>query len=296
MKSASVPRFSKMLIHLMFILVSIAMVGPLLLIVSISFSSENDLLRNGYSFWPRVFSLDAYAIVLEAPKVIAQAYGVTILVTVVSTVAGLFLTATTAYAISRTHFRYGRIGTFYIFFTMLFSGGLVPSYILMTQVLHLKDTLWALILSGLLTPFNIMIMKGFMVKVPGEIIESAKVDSAREWTIFFRIILPLSTPALATLGLFISFNYWNAWFPAMLYIDNPDLVPLQLMLVRIMDSIEFLSQNEQMLSQMGSVQANFPALSARMAMVVLAAGPMLIVFPFFQRFFVQGLTVGSLKG
>ncbi|WP_217592878.1 carbohydrate ABC transporter permease [Cohnella sp. GbtcB17] len=296
MKSASVPRFSKMLVHLMFILVSIAMIGPLLLIVSISFSSESDLLRNGYSFWPRVFSLDAYAIVLKAPKVIAQAYGVTILVTIAGTIAGLFLTATTAYAISRTNFRYGRIGTFYIFFTMLFSGGLVPSYILMTQVLHLKDTLWALILSGLLTPFNIMIMKGFMVKVPGEIIESAKVDSAREWTIFFRIILPLSTPALATLGLFISFNYWNAWFPAMLYIDNPDLVPLQLMLVRIMDSIEFLSQNEQMLSQMGSVQANFPALSARMAMVVLAAGPMLIVFPFFQRFFVQGLTVGSLKG
>lgn len=296
MTNASVPRFSKMLIHLMFILVSIAMIGPLLLIVSISFSSESDLLRNGYSFWPRVFSLDAYAIVLKAPKVIAQAYGVTILVTIAGTIAGLFLTATTAYAISRTNFRYGRIGTFYIFFTMLFSGGLVPSYILMTQVLHLKDTVWALILSGLLTPFNIMIMKGFMVKVPGEIIESAKVDSAREWTIFFRIILPLSTPALATLGLFISFNYWNAWFPAMLYIDNPDLVPLQLMLVRIMDSIEFLSQNEQMLSQMGSVQANFPALSARMAMVVLAAGPMLIVFPFFQRFFVQGLTVGSLKG
>ncbi|WP_284645742.1 carbohydrate ABC transporter permease [Paenibacillus silviterrae] len=296
MKTSSVPWVSKTLIHLMFILVSITMLGPLLLIISISFSSENDLIQNGYSFWPREFSLEAYSMVLKAPKVIAQAYGVTILVTVIGTVVGLFLTATTAYAISRTNFRYGRIGTFYIFFTMLFSGGLVPSYILMTQVLHLKDTLWALILPGLLTPFNIMIMKGFMVKVPVEIIESAKVDSAKEWTIFFRIILPLSTPALATLGLFISFNYWNAWFPAMLYIDNPNLVPLQLMMVRIMDSIEFLSQNEQMLSQMGAVQADFPTLSARMAMVVLAAGPMLVVFPFFQRFFVQGLTVGSLKG
>lgn len=286
----------KSLIHLLFILVTIAMVGPLLLIISISFSDEKDLLLNGYSFLPRVFSAEAYSLVLQAPKAIFQAYGVTILVTVAGTIVGLMITATTAYAISRTNFRYGRIGTFYIFFTMLFSGGLVPSYILMTQVLHLKDTLWALIFSGLLTPFNIMIMKGFMVKVPVEIIESAKVDSAKEWTIFFRIILPLSTPALATLGLFISFSYWNSWFPAMLYIDNPNLVPLQLMLVRIMDSIEFISQNEQMLSQMGTLKTDFPALSARMAMVVLAAGPMLVVFPFFQRYFVQGLTVGSLKG
>ncbi|MDF2924886.1 MAG: sugar transporter permease [Paenibacillaceae bacterium] len=296
MNSTRAAWLPKSLIHLLFIAVSVAMVGPLLLIISISFSDETDLLMNGYSFLPRVFSMEAYSLVLQAPKAIMQAYGVTILVTIAGTVTGLFLTATTAYSISRTNFRYGRVGTFYIFFTMLFSGGLVPSYILMTQVLHLKDTLWALILSGLITPFNIMIMRGFMVKVPVEIIESAKVDSAREWTIFFRIILPLSTPALATLGLFISFSYWNSWFPAMLYIDNPQLVPLQLMLVRIMDSIEFISQNEQMLSQMGSLQTDFPALSARMAMVVLAAGPMLVVFPFFQRYFVQGLTVGSLKG
>lgn len=289
-------RFPQFIIHLVFILVTLSMVLPFLLVVSISFSDEMDLIKNGYSFIPRVFSLEAYSLVLQAPKAILRAYGVTAGVTVAGTVIGLLLTAMTAYAISRSDFRYNRIGTFIIFFTMLFNGGLVPSYILMTQVLHLKDTLWALILSGMLTPFNIMVMKGFMAKIPYEIVESAKVDGAKELMIFFRIVLPLALPALATIGLFISFGYWNSWFAAMLYIDNPKLVTLQLMLVRIMDSIEFMSQNEEMLAQLGSAQRDFPALSARMAMVILAAGPMLLVFPFFQRFFVQGLTVGSLKG
>lgn len=289
-------RFPQFIIHLVFILVTLSMVLPFLLVVSISFSDEMDLIKNGYSFIPRVFSLEAYSLVLQAPKAILRAYGVTAGVTVAGTAIGLLLTAMTAYAISRSDFRYNRIGTFIIFFTMLFNGGLVPSYILMTQVLHLKDTLWALILSGMLTPFNIMVMKGFMAKIPYEIVESAKVDGAKELMIFFRIVLPLALPALATIGLFISFGYWNSWFAAMLYIDNPKLVTLQLMLVRIMDSIEFMSQNEEMLAQLGSAQRDFPALSARMAMVILAAGPMLLVFPFFQRFFVQGLTVGSLKG
>lgn len=295
-KSMKPSRISQAAIHLLFILVTLSMVLPFLLVVSISLSSEADLVQNGYSLFPRVFSAEAYRLVLQAPKAILRAYGVTGTVTIAGTCFGLLLTAMTAYVISRQDFRYNRIGTFIIFFTMLFNGGLVPSYIMMTQVLHLKDTLWALILSGMLTPFNIMVMKGFLSKIPGEIIESAKVDGARELTIFFRIILPLALPALATIGLFISFGFWNSWFPAMLYIDNPNLVTLQLMLVRIMDSIEFMTQNEQMLSQMGSTSKDFPALSARMAMVILAAGPMLLVFPFFQRYFVQGLTVGSLKG
>ncbi len=284
------------LIHTLFTLVTIAMALPFLLVVSISFTEEQTLLTNGFSIWPEAFSLDAYALVLQAPKAILQAYGVTILVTIAGTAGGLLLTAMTAYGLSRPDFRYRNVSTFLIFFTMLFSGGLVPSYMLYTQVLQLKDTLLALILSGMMTPFYVMVMKGFLAKVPYEIVESAKVDGAREWRIFFGIILPLSTPALATLGLFISFNYWNSWFPAMLYIDNPNLVPLQLMLVRIMNSIEFISQNEDILAQLGTMKQSFPALSARMAMAILAAGPMLFIFPFFQKYFVQGLTVGSLKG
>jgi putative aldouronate transport system permease protein len=208
----------------------------------------------------------------------------------------LLLTAMTAYPISRRDFRYNRPITFYIFFTMLFNGGLIPFYILMTQYLHLKNSLFALIVPALLSPFNIMIMKGFLDKIGKEIIESAKVDGAREIRIFFSIILPLSTPALATLGLFISFGYWNEWYNALLFIDNDRFVPLQLLLVRILTQIEFLANSP--LAQVADklAYANFPTMSVRMAMAILAGGPMLVIFPFFQKYFVKGITVGSLKG
>ncbi|KAF9111876.1 hypothetical protein BGX30_007435, partial [Mortierella sp. GBA39] len=212
----------------------------------------------------------AYRYLLDAPDVMIQAYGVTITVTVIGSLVGLLLTAMTAYVISRPDYRYNRMTTFYY--------------------LHLKDSLLALILPVLLSPFNIMVMKGFMSKIPLEIIESAKMDGAREFRIFFRIILPLSTPALATLGLLISFSYWNDWFNAMLYIDDPGKVPLQLLLVRTLNSIEFLTTNTEFATQLGIDLASFPNNSARMAIAVLAGGPMLIIFPFFQRFFVKGLT------
>ncbi|RTE09222.1 carbohydrate ABC transporter permease [Paenibacillus whitsoniae] len=284
------------LIHLVFIIISILMVLPFVLVVIISVTSEASILKNGYRFIPESFSLDAYRYVLETPEIILQAYGITAFITVVGTLSGLFVTAMTAYVISRKDYRYNRITTFYVFFTMLFSGGLVPVYILITQYLHMKDTLFALILPVLLSPFNIMVMKGFMSKIPQEIIESAKMDGAKEFRIFFTIIIPLSKPALATMGLLISFTYWNEWFNAMLYIDNQKLVPLQLLLVRILNSMEYLTSNSEFSSQMGINLSEFPNNSARMAIAVLAGGPMLVIFPFFQRFFVKGLTVGSLKG
>lgn len=287
---------SKIWLNLLFIVLSIVVVLPFLLVVAVSLTDEKTITKNGYQFIPESFSLDAYRYLLDAPDILLRAYGVTITVTVIGALTGLLLTAMTAYVISRPDYRYNRITTFYVFFTMLFSGGLVPSYILMTQYLHLKDSLLALILPVLLSPFNIMVMKGFMSKIPLEIIESAKIDGARELRIFFRIILPLSTPALATLGLLISFTYWNEWFNGMLYIDDPNKVPLQLLLVRTLNSIEFLTSNSEFTQQLGIDLASFPNNSARMAIAVLAGGPMLVIFPFFQRFFVKGLTVGSLKG
>ncbi|MCH1639419.1 carbohydrate ABC transporter permease [Paenibacillus timonensis] len=287
---------SKIWLNLLFIVLSIVVVLPFLLVVAVSLTDEKTITKNGYQFIPESFSLDAYRYLLDAPDILLRAYGVTITVTVIGALTGLLLTAMTAYVISRPDYRYNRITTFYVFFTMLFSGGLVPSYILMTQYLHLKDSLLALILPVLLSPFNIMVMKGFMSKIPLEIIESAKIDGARELRIFFRIILPLSTPALATLGLLISFTYWNEWFNGMLYIDDPSKVPLQLLLVRTLNSIEFLTSNSEFTQQLGIDLASFPNNSARMAIAVLAGGPMLVIFPFFQRFFVKGLTVGSLKG
>ncbi|SDD68674.1 putative aldouronate transport system permease protein [Paenibacillus sp. UNCCL117] len=284
------------IIHLVFAIISILMVLPFVLVVIISLTSESSILKNGYSFIPEIWSLDAYSYILQTPEIMLRAYGITVLITVVGTLCGLLVTAMTAYVISRRDYRYNRSTTFYVFFTMLFSGGLVPTYILMTQYLHLKDSLLALVLPALLSPFNIMVMKGFMSKIPLEIIESAKIDGAREFRIFFTVILPLSKPALATMGLLISFGYWNEWFNAMLYIDNQKLVPLQLLLVRILNSMEFLTSNAEFSSQMGINLAEFPNNSARMAIAVLAGGPMLVIFPFFQRFFVKGLTVGSLKG
>lgn len=269
---------------------------PFVLVIVISLTSENSLVQNGYQFFPKEWSMEAYRIVFQKPDPLLKGYLVTILITIVGTVLSLLLTAMTAYPISRMDFRYNRPITFYIFFTMLFNGGLIPFYIMMTQYLHLKNSLLALILPTLLSPFNIMIMKGFLDKIGKEIIESAKVDGAKEFRIFFRIILPLSTPALATLGLFISFGYWNEWFYALLFIDNDKYIPLQLLLVRILSQIEFLANSP--LAQVADklAYANFPTLSVRMAMAILAGGPMLIIFPFFQKYFVKGITVGSLKG
>ncbi|WP_264373564.1 carbohydrate ABC transporter permease [Paenibacillus psychroresistens] len=166
----------------------------------------------------------------------------------------------------------------------------------MTQYLHLKDTIWALIVPGLLGPFNLIMLRVFMQSIPSEIIESAKMDGAREYRIFFTIIIPLSTPGLATLGLFISFGFWNEWFNGLLFINNDKLIPLQLLLVRMMNTIDFLTTKREFIRGLHIDRASFPSLSARMAMAILVAGPMLIIFPFFQKYFVKGLTIGSLKG
>ncbi|OUS73704.1 sugar ABC transporter permease [Paenibacillus sp. MY03] len=283
-------------INLFLMILCLMVALPFVLVVVISLTSENSLVQNGYQFIPKEWSLEAYRITFAQPDPLIRGYLVTIMITVIGTVTSLLLTAMTAYPISRRDFRYNRPITFYIFFTMLFNGGLIPFYILMTQYLHLKNSLMALIIPALLSPFNIMIMKGFLDKIGKEIIESAKVDGAREIRIFFTIILPLSTPALATLGLFISFGYWNEWYNALLFIDNDRFVPLQLLLVRILTQIEFLANSP--LAQVADklAFANFPTMSVRMAMAILAGGPMLVIFPFFQKYFVKGITVGSLKG
>lgn len=285
-----------LIINLIFILITLAMVVPLLMVVSISLSDEKQMMLHGFKIIPEKFSPLAYQFVFKDPDILLNAYSVTIAVTILGTVMSLLLVSMTAYSISRKDYAYNRITTFYIFFTMLFSGGLVPFYILMTQYLHVQNTLWALIIPYLLNPFNVMIMRSFLMKIPTEIIESAKIDGASEWRIYFRMILPLSLPALATLGIFISFVYWNEWFNALLFIDNQRMVPLQYLLVRIMDSIEIITSNPEVVAALNIDTSQIPSISARMAMAILVGGPMLVVFPFFQKYFVKGLTVGSLKG
>jgi len=286
---------NEIIINLVLTVLSISIVIPFLLVISISLSDEGTIIREGYRLIPSNFSFLAYEVVLKSPQTLINAYGVTIFVTAIGTVMNLLFTAMVAYTISRKDYRYRGITTFFIFFTMLFSGGIVPLYILVTQYLGIGNTVWALILPYLINPFYVLIMKGFMDQVPFDIVESAKMDGASEWRIFFILIIPLTTPALATVGLFTSFTYWNDWWLGLLFIDDQNLVPLQLLLYRIMNTIEFLSNNMHM-TNVSIDLTQFPSQSARMAMAVLAAGPMLFIFPFFQRFFVKGLTVGSIKG
>lgn len=275
-------------------ILAVCFVVPLLYIVSVSLTGERDLVDFGYRLIPHNFSFDAYGYIFRSPKMILNAYGVTMFVTVVGTILSLFITAMFSYTISRRDYRYRKILSFMIYFTMLFSGGLVPFYILVSQYLHLKDNIMVLILPYLLNALNILLMKGFLQSIPVELFESAKMDGAKEFRIFFTIVLPLSKPALATVGLFIALSYWNDWWLAMLFINDTALIPIQSMLNKIMSNLTFLSSGLSTTVQIDV--SKFPSESARMAMCFLAAGPMLFAFPFFQKHFVRGLTVGSVKG
>lgn len=289
---------SHALIHIVFLSFCTLIIIPFVLIVSISVTREADIYKYGYQLLPRHIDFTAYQFVLNTPQIIFNAYKISIFITFAGTIVGLLATAMAGYCISRKNYRYNRILTFYIIFTMLFNGGLVSYFIVMTRYLHLNNNLFAVILPGLVSAYYIIIMRGFMSEIPSSIIESAKIDGARERTIFFKVILPLSKPALATVGLFIAFNYWNEWFNSMLFIESSDLVPLQLLLVRMLNTIDAITSNPavlQKMTELGYKLSDFPSLSVRMSTAILVVGPMLIVFPFFQKYFVKGLTLGAVK-
>ncbi|MFB6364098.1 carbohydrate ABC transporter permease [Paenibacillus elgii] len=277
-------------------ILAIACVFPFVFVTIISFTDEGTLARNGYRIIPEKWSLEAYRYVFKAGDQLLQSYGVTIAVTVIGTVLSMIMIALFSYAISRKSFKYRNFFSFFAFFTMLFNGGLVPTYIVVTQLLGLKDSIWGLILPLAVNAFYIMIMRTFFsTSVPDAIIESGKIDGAGEFGIFFRLVLPLSLPGLATIGLFSTLGYWNDWFNALLYIDKPSLVPLQSMLMRIETSMQFILQNTSNPSMGVAVLQSLPQDTSRMAMVVLATGPIVFAYPFFQRYFIQGLTVGAVK-
>ncbi|OXS59327.1 sugar ABC transporter permease [Cohnella sp. CIP 111063] len=289
--------YPKMLIHLFFIAVTLGMLIPFVLVIMISMTDEASIAKYGYRLWPDSFDFTAYRYVVQSPALLFRAYGVTILVTVVGTLLSLLTTAMIAYVLSRRDYAYNRQTTFLIFFTLLFSGGLVPYYMLMAQTLHLKDTVWAMILlPTLVHPLHVLILRTFLRTLPMEIIESAKMDGAREYRIFFNLIVPLSAPALVTLTLLVSIVYWNEWLNAVLFIENDRLFPLQLLLVRMMANSHFLQTSTVFISGISfDNAASFPVLSARMTIALLAGGPMMVIFPFFQKYFVKGLTLGSIK-
>lgn len=284
------------LLHILLISVCVVFVYPFLVILSSSFQTEQDIMKHGYSLLPKDVSILAYRMILRDPSILLNSYYVTALTTVIGTLAGLWLTSSFAYVLSRKDFKYRKYLSFYIFFTMLFHGGLVPSYILVAKWLGMKNTIWALIIPGIIGGWNILLMKGFLQSIPEAIIESSKIDGAGEVYTFIRIVLPISKPALATVGLFMVLHYWNDWFSTLLYIDSEKLMKLQYMLIRVIRNMEFLNSAEAL--QYGLIKPGMevPTQGAQMAMCVVAAGPMLIVFPFFQKYFVRGMTVGSIKG
>jgi putative aldouronate transport system permease protein len=286
-------KFLKNIFHIPLIIAALITITPLLVLLSTSLSNEDDVIKNGYPLIPKHLGIMAYKVVFKNPAELLNAYAVTITVTVVGSAISLFMIALVAYVISRPDYKYRRIISLYIFFTMLFNGGLVPTYILVARWMHLKDNMFAMIIPLLISAYNILLMKGFMQSIPFSIIESAKIDGASEFKTFVQIIFPISKPALATVGLFLLLAYWNDWYQCMLYIDNPKLYNLQYMLVRVLQNFEFLNSGD-MRSMLKDTQSP-PVLTARMAMSVIAAGPMLLIFPFFQKYFVKGITMGSVK-
>ena len=271
-------------------------VFPFIFVVIISFTDEKVLARDGYRLIPAEWSLAAYQFVWQSGDTLLRAYGVTLLVTVLGTIISLILMSLYAYAISRKSFRYRRFFSIFAILTMLFNGGMIPTYMVVSQLLGMKDTIWALILPLAMNAFYIMILRTFYsTSVPDAIIESARMDGAGEFHTFLKIVIPLCLPGLATIGLFSTLGYWNDWFNALLYIDNPNLVPLQSMLMRIESSIQFIQQNSANSSMSLAAMQSIPQDTSRMAMVVLATLPIIFAYPFFQRYFVQGLTVGAVK-
>lgn len=288
-------RMVSVLLNAFFIFLSALFIIPLLSIVIISVTSEISILKEGYPFWFRDIDWSAYKFIFDNPKTILDAYKVTIIISAGGTFLYLIFASMAAYAISRPGFKYKRSITFYFFFTMLFSGGLVPSYILISQFLHLKNTYWAMIVPLIVNVWYLIMLKTFMADIPNEILESARIDGASHLTIYTRFILPLSKPALATIGLLTLLDFWNSWQPAMLYIDKNEMYPLQYLLQVMLRNIMEILKDMQNNVPMGEI-ANLPSESMRMAMCILAVGPMLFVFPFFQKYFTRGLTVGAVKG
>lgn len=281
-------------LHIIFILLTIAYLVPLLLVVSASFSSEQSLMASGFSLIPGDFTLDAYRAVFSNPAQILQSYKITILFSAAATLLTVLIMGVMAYPLSRPGFVLKNPITFFVFFTMLFSGGMVPSYLLITRYLHLDDTIWVYILPSLVSAYNLIIIRTNYKNIPGELIEAAKIDGARELYICFKIVMPLSKATLASIGFLFLVGKWNDWLTASLYIRNPDLYSLQYLLQRILREVEYLKQLAE-LNMLTGAEA-VPTESVRYAMALVAAGPMLVVFPFFQKYFAKGMTIGAVKG
>lgn len=261
--------------------------------ITSSFMTENEIVSEGYKLFPKEWTASAYVYLLDNPKKLLDAYKTTIIITVVGTILGLVIMSMAGYVLNRKDFKYRGFFSFMIYFTTLFSGGLVPTYILYVRYLNLRDNIWAMILPGLVSAWSIFLMRNFMKSIPDELYESATMDGAGAFTIYLRIFMPLAIPSLATVGLFLALGYWNEWYNASLYIDTASKYPLQYYLQKMINQTSI-----EALTNMGHVidAGLVPTQSVKMATAVLTTGPIILLYPFVQKYFVSGLTVGSVKG
>ena len=272
---------------------------PVILIVIASFTDENSLIANGYSYFPAKWSLDAYFYMVKQVKLITRAYGISFFVTITGTLLSVLFTTTLAYPMSRKDFKFSKILTFLVFFTMLFNGGLVPTYINYTTVFHVKDTFFGLLVPSLMmSAFNVLLMKSYFVTgVPDEILEAAYIDGANEFQTMWKIAIPLSKPIITTVAMFSGIAYWNDWNNGYIYLTKrTDLYSIQNLLNRLMQNIQALTQNANNMAQAGEGLSQIPSGTVRMAMAALGILPIMIIYPFIQKNFVKGITLGGVKG
>lgn len=286
-------KWGQIALHIVFIVLMFVYLVPFIYLVSSSFTDETVLIQNGYNMIPKVFSTEAYKLVFKNPMQMIRAYGVTIFFTLTATVLSTLVMSLLAYPLSRPNFLWKRQLNFLVYFTMLFSGGMVPSYVLITNVLHLDDTIWVYILPSLVSAYYVMIIRTGYRAIPDELIEAAQIDGAREMYICFRIIIPLSKATIASIAFLFLVGKWNDWMTTMLYIRDINLYSLQYLLQKLLKEAEFLKSNIVEGFDQGALM---PSETMRFAMALVAAGPVLVIFPFFQKYFTKGLTIGGVKG
>lgn len=288
---------TNLLVTIYFIVFSLCFILPFVLIISSSLTEEQALLENGYQLIPSDFSFDAYQFIMRSPGQMLNSYKVTILYSLIGTVLSMIVMTLMAYPLSRSNYKYKKQVTFFVIFTMLFSGGLIPTYILMTKYLHLQDNIWVYILPNLANAFHIIVIRSFFQGLPPSLVESAKIDGASELKVFCKIVIPLSKPVIATVSLLNLLSRWNDWNTALIYIRSKELYSLQYLLQQILREVQFIKDMAES-SPVAGINVNLtqlPSETIRFAMCIVAAGPMLIIFPFFQKYFAKGLTVGAVK-
>lgn len=280
------------------LILAIVCILPIILIIVASFTDETTLLANGYRFFPQKCGLEAYVYLLKQSVMMLRAYKISILVTVIGTLASLVLSTTFAYPLSRKDFKYRNIFSFLVFFTMLFSGGIVPSYMMWTKFFHIKDTIWALIIpSYLMNAFNILLIRNYYSNnIPDALVEAARIDGASEFLTFRRVIVPLSVPVIATVGLFTGLAYWNDWINGLYYINDPGLYSIQNLLIRLMNNIQYLNSGAAAGIVSGGTTGALPSTSVRMAIAVVGVIPVVAAYPFLQKYLIRGTVIGAVKG